>query len=141
MLATWLYLSTSNLSDREQVAAIDLIVAVSRRRNVDLKVTGALIFSGSRFAQWIEGPPDNVTALRTAIERDTRHANVQTLEAGKVANRQFAGWSLAYSGQSTFVDRELQRVDERLPLDAGGAMRDLKLVLTEFSRTGGIKGF
>lgn len=138
MLANWLYLSVSNLVDGAHSAAIDDILSVARRRNADLHVTGALIFSGSRFAQLIEGPPGNVALLRAAIERDSRHRDIHTLEAAPVQCRQFADWSLAYSGSSTFVDLELRRIGVELRRDAAGAVRSLKMLLSEFSRAGGV---
>ena len=140
MLANWLYLSVSSLVDGAHAAAIDEIVAVARRRNADLDVTGALVFSGSRFAQLIEGPPEGVALLRAAIEGDARHRDIQTLEAAAVEDRQFADWSLAYSGSSTFVDLELRRIGVEARRDAAGAVRSLKLLLSEFSRAGGIDG-
>lgn len=138
MFKTWLYISVSALPADAYAMVLDAIVEVSRRRNADLGVTGALLFSGSRFAQLIEGPADSVAILRAAIERDVRHRNVTTIEAGAVDDRLFEGWSLAYSGQSTFVDRELRWIGEQHVQDAPGASRNLKLVLTEFSRSGGI---
>jgi hypothetical protein len=140
MLANWLYLSISNLIDGAQARAIDDILTVSRRLNADLDVTGALILSGSRFAQLIEGPPEHVALLRSAIERDARHRDIHTLEAAEVECRQFADWSLAYSGSSTFVDLELRRIGVESRRDAAGAMRSLKMLLSEFSRAGGIDG-
>lgn len=140
MLTTWLYISVSALPADAQAAAIDAIVDVSRSRNAGLDVTGALIFSGSRFAQLIEGPAGSVAALQAAIERDVRHRNVTTIEADTSGARLFAGWSLVYSGHSTFVDRELHRIGEQHGHDAAAASRNLKLVLTEFSRSGGVSG-
>jgi len=138
MFKTWLYISVSALLADRQAAVLDAIVDVSRHRNADLGVTGALIFSGLRFAQLIEGPADSVAILRATIERDVRHRSVTTIEAGEVDGRLFEGWSLAYCGHSTFVDRELQRISAQHGHDVAAASRNLKLVLTEFSRSGGI---
>ncbi|MBZ9649241.1 BLUF domain-containing protein [Sphingobium sp. 3R8] len=138
MFKTWLYISVPELPDDAHAVALDAIVGVSRIRNANLNVTGALIFSGSRFAQLIEGPVDSVAILREAIERDVRHRSVTTIEASAANGRLFEGWSLAYCGHSTFVDRELRRISDQHGQDAAGASRNLKLVLTEFSRSGGI---
>ena len=40
------------------------IQAVSQSRNATLDVTGALIWTGERFSQFIEGPAASVAALR-----------------------------------------------------------------------------
>jgi hypothetical protein len=138
MITTWLYISVSALPADGQAVVLDAIVDVSRRRNADLGVTGALIFSGSRFAQLIEGPADSVATLRAVIERDVRHWSVTTVEAATGDGRLFEGWSLAYGGHSTFVDRELRRIGEQCGQDAAGASRNLKLVLSEFARSGGV---
>lgn len=49
------------------------ICHVSRHRNAELAVTGALLFDGRRFCQLLQGPARNVKALMTRIAIDPRH--------------------------------------------------------------------
>jgi hypothetical protein len=102
-LASWLYVSISRLTPEEAMDEVEKIVAVSRPRNRDLDVTGALLFTGERFAQLLEGPADGVAVLQQSIFRDPRHREVTTIHSRDVDEREFMGWSLAYAGPSRLV--------------------------------------
>lgn len=104
----WLYVSECRLPSSWMESAVADIVAVSRARNAPLKVTGALLFTGEWFAQFIEGPECAVAALRLSIVRDARHAGVQTILDGSRSHRLFEEWSLAYSGPSLFVSGQVK---------------------------------
>jgi hypothetical protein len=134
MLSTWLYASSCTLNRAEALEAVHQIVDVSRPTNRSLDVTGALIWTGTRFAQFLEGPDAGVAALRETILRDPRHHSVQTIEASETSARMFAGWSLAYSGTASFVERELKRICEQAGAGIGDSAKDLKLLLAEFER-------
>lgn len=82
---------------------VEKIVAVSRPRNHELDVTGALLFTGDRFAQLLEGPQQGVAALQQSIFRDPRHLQVTTIHSHDIDEREFLGWSLAYAGPSRLV--------------------------------------
>lgn len=101
--ATWLYVSTSVLEFEEAMREVDRIVEVSRPRNAGLDVTGALLFTGTRFVQLLEGPVNGVAELQTSIFRDVRHKSVITIDSSDVGERQFSDWSLAYAGPSQLV--------------------------------------
>lgn len=58
-------------------------------------VTGALLYDGHRFLQYIEGPPDSLGRVLTRIEKSGKHANVQVLFRGAIAQRHFWNWSMA----------------------------------------------
>ncbi len=108
MLSCWLYVSSvaSGVSD-DQV--VDDIVTVSRLRNAQLCVTGALAFTRGRFVQFIEGPDDSVLALERSIAEDKRHHSVRTLMRERIVARRFDGWSLAYAGNSAFIEQFITR--------------------------------
>ncbi len=105
MFASWLYVSISRLEPDQAMDEVERIVAISRPRNRDLDVTGALLFTGERFVQLLEGPADGVDALQQSIFRDARHEQVTTIRSDNVDDRQFLGWSLAYSGPSRLVSK------------------------------------
>ncbi|ETI61053.1 blue-light sensor BLUF [Sphingobium sp. C100] len=134
MLSTWLYTSICTVDPADGRAAVQAIVAISRLRNSALDVTGALVWTGRRFAQFLEGPAAGIGALRESIEQDARHREVWTLEASQASGRMFDGWSLAYSGTASYVERELQRISARAAANAADSARDLKLLLVEFAR-------
>ena len=101
--STWLYVSSCLLSPEEVAVELNDIVFTSRRRNVSLEVSGALLFTGKRFAQYLEGPGSGVSALRESILRDSRHENIIEISGQTPDTRRFSGWSLAYAGPSQFV--------------------------------------
>ena len=75
---------------------LEKIMAVSRRNNRKLGVTGALCHSPRGFLQILEGPAAAVNELYNRIVRDPRHADVTLLEYVKVPYREFENWSMAY---------------------------------------------
>src|SRR5688572_26236881 len=81
------------------------IVTVSRARNAALGVTGALVATPAFFAQILEGPEAHLAELMASIRRDQRHRNIRLLDLGGRPRRDFADWSLAYSGEATYVSR------------------------------------
>jgi len=83
--------------------ALGKIIAVSRRNNKKLGVTGALCYSPRGFIQIIEGPADAVNDLYCRIVRDSRHLNVTLLEYANVPFREFENWSMAYVRTDEFA--------------------------------------
>ena len=77
-------------------AALEKIMAVSRRNNRKLGVTGALCSSPRGFLQILEGNAEAVNDLYNRIVRDPRHTRVTLLEYVKVPYREFENWSMAY---------------------------------------------
>ena len=75
---------------------IEEILTVSRRNNPDRNVTGILLMNNSRFFQILEGPNQAVTSLLETIGNDPRHKDLQILSSGKIKQRSFADWSMAY---------------------------------------------
>lgn len=108
-LVPWLYVSTTQIDPLDAAFQVELIVKVARSRNASLGVTGALICSGSRFLQFIEGAADSVEALRQSILVDPRHKDIVTIDTPVNDERLFAGWSLAYSGRSHFIEAQIDK--------------------------------
>lgn len=104
MIHSLLYVSVQAFARAESDRTIDAIVAASRPHNAGLGITGALVATERHFAQLIEGSAEAVDALFAKILRDDRHHTVTTLFAEASASRRFGGWSLAYSGQSRYLE-------------------------------------
>lgn len=105
ILEYWMYASKSQMHAEQSDGVIQQIVETSRRNN-DLKdVTGVLIFTGTFFAQYLEGSPDAILALRHNISADARHGDIRTLGSGPIGERRFGDWCLAYSSASPPFDR------------------------------------
>jgi len=125
-LHRWFYASRSQLPTAWSDAAVADIVAVSRRRNAALAVTGALLFTGARFAQIIEGPDAAVAELQASIARDPRHGDVQTILSGPHEARLFDDWSLAYAGPSLFVSSQVEAALDEVPRSADRLVQILR---------------
>ncbi len=98
-----IYVSVSTLRLPREAEEVDRIVDWSLGRNAELGVTGALIFTEKRFAQYLEGPAAGVDALMASIAGDPRHRALDVVFRRPIEERRFATWALAYAGPSTFV--------------------------------------
>jgi len=108
-LYSLLYVSRSLVTGQTAEVAVADIVGTARQRNAQLGVCGALLFTGARFAQVLEGARAAVEELMTSINRDPRHADIVIIQAGEIPRPRFAKWALAYSGPSIFVSRTVAR--------------------------------
>lgn len=108
-LKPWLYVSTSRIDPDDIAFQVNRIVSVSRSRNAERSVTGALIHSGTRFLQYIEGPPAAVPEIKNSILGDERHENIVTVPVRERYERIFEGWSLAYGGESRFIETVIEK--------------------------------
>jgi hypothetical protein len=98
-----LYVSVSTLKLPADAGQVDAIVSWSQGRNRNLDVTGALVFTEKRFAQYLEGPAENLDEVIASIERDRRHRDIDFIYKRPLTGRRFPTWALAYAGPSTFV--------------------------------------
>jgi len=76
-------------------AAITAIGEQASRNNQRLELTGLLMTSGGLFYQVLEGPPEAVDAVLTAIASDDRHTDVLLLSSeDDVQGRMYPDWSM-----------------------------------------------
>ena len=87
---------TSLLTDPSGVAAVAAVIRTARTNNAIRGITGALIFDGERFCQYIEGDPDELIRTFAAIEKDPRHTRLRVLASGVAEQPRFTHWSMAY---------------------------------------------
>jgi len=108
MFERWFYISTSRLEIVHAADHVAEIVNISIPRNRSLDVTGALMFTGQHFSQYLEGSPAAIAELKQSILQDHRHEDVRTLAAGPHEDRRFLTWSLAYAGPSRFMASKVE---------------------------------
>lgn len=96
------FVYTSRLAPGEGAATVASILEVSRTRNRERGLSGILVFDGERFAQWLEGPPDQVLALAARLEVDPRHVEMRVLHASvRAATERLASmWRAGYADPS-----------------------------------------
>jgi hypothetical protein len=99
----------------EQAAdlAIHQILATSRRNNARDDVTGALLFSGGAFAQFLEGPDDAVARVFERVRHDPRHHDVAVVHQADAAERLFQNWSMSFAADGKDVQALAPAVFQR----------------------------
>jgi methanogenic corrinoid protein MtbC1 len=70
------------------------LVAAARKRNRSLGITGMLLYDGGRFLQTLEGPPEAVNLVWSAIQSDSRHGGIEVLSQHIVPERLFSAWDM-----------------------------------------------
>ncbi len=72
------------------------ILAAARTNNRAARLTGAMTFNDSCFAQVLEGAVADLAPIFGRIRRDPRHSDLRILEQTQPAHRMFPHWSMAY---------------------------------------------
>jgi methanogenic corrinoid protein MtbC1 len=70
------------------------LTSVSNARNGREGITGLMLYDNEHFFQWLEGPPANVNRVMSSISNDSRHTDVQVLNAQSLPSRRFGGWNM-----------------------------------------------
>ena len=91
------FLYVSDLSPGAGRSAIADIAEGSRRYNAAENITGLLMFDGSSFAQWLEGPVRPMDALLGRLRADPRHHRMDVLWfESPCLGRRFPRWHFGY---------------------------------------------
>ena len=69
----------------------------ARQYNHANELTGLLVYDDGRFFQWIEGHPDKLAIVWAAIQRDTRHTDIQIMGNQSIPVRFFGDWDMRFS--------------------------------------------
>lgn len=84
---------------------VSAIIRVAREFNANHAITGVLIFDGTRFFQYIEGPADSMTTLIDRLYTDPRHTDITVLlHDAMPPERWFPSWSMAYASVDSDTD-------------------------------------
>lgn len=130
-----LYISYNRMpldtADRQVQAIVDKSVIHNKRADI----TGALIFAGVHFCQFLEGPEDAVISLMDTIRADTRHRDIWVVYQEAASDRRFADWSMAYKGRSEFVSGYLlEIVGASEEAERQKAVKSIITIMEEFVR-------
>lgn len=92
MLTHLVYVSARkrNCTDEE----IEKILAACKTNNGPLDITGVLLYSDTRFIQYVEGKSTALTSLYDKIKKDTRHEKVVMISYNPIAERIFPSWQM-----------------------------------------------
>ena len=109
-LHSLLYVSRSTLPPEQADEVVRQIVASAEFANERIGITGALVFTGTYFAQIIEGDLGDIERLVAKIARDPSHEELKVIERTATSRRRFSVWSMAYMGPSQFVSRHVTQL-------------------------------
>ena len=105
-----LYVSESKIKKADFETVVAGIVAKSVDWNTEHNLTGALIFTGTHFAQVLEGSQKDIDEVMSIITSDPRHGSIRVVDRSSITERQFPNWAMAYQGPSQFVSRHVTRL-------------------------------
>lgn len=94
----------SRIAEGIDERAIRNILALSRRSNRMLDVTGCLSFTGGFFAQVLEGREEAIAELLPRIAVDHRHLDFRMVLDRRVTLREYPLWSMAYLASEALGD-------------------------------------
>lgn len=75
---------------------LDDLVKDAARFNRDAGVTGVLLFDGSRFLQYLEGPEDGLAVAYSRVLGAQSHVGVVELQRGRVGQRRLPFWPMRW---------------------------------------------
>ncbi len=133
-LSSLLYISRSSFPPADAEIMVGQIVAAARAWNADFGVTGALLFTGTHFAQQLEGEAQTIDTLLDRLRRDSRHDQLMIVDRRALAERHFSDWTMAYHGPSQFVSGHVTRLlIDSSPADRRRAVAGLSDLMREFA--------
>lgn len=120
------------------------IVEGAQRFNRMAGVTGAMLFDGARFLQYVEGPVDGIEGAIGRIRASADHDRLHVLGDAVIDTRRFPAWDMSCLMQpNTVLDRlfvaSWGRVDHALD-DAGNPVGGLLLLRRLVERSGAPEG-
>ena len=93
MLAHLAYVSVRNKNCTEE--EIEKILASCKVNNAPLNITGVLLYSETKFIQYVEGESTALTALYDKIKKDVRHEKAVMISYNPIQSRIFPSWQMA----------------------------------------------
>lgn len=111
------YYSENRIPPDRLESEIEAILAASRKNNVLVRISGALMFNSGYFAQVLEGTQPAIESTFERIQQDQRHGNVHLLEFAAAPTRSFQTWSMAFIGLPDNVSPSLSTVASRSGFD------------------------
>ena len=94
------------------------ILAVARKNNPALGVTGAMCLIDGTYLQYLEGKEAVVDVLYKKIESDGRHSAPKLLERRSISERTFPNWAMALLTWNDETKMLFRRFNPDTALDA-----------------------
>lgn len=87
------YISESTHPDPALISLAEILAASDRNNRRD-HLTGALVVSGGRFLQILEGAHQDLSRMLAKLEQDPRHRDMHILNRKPIDTRQFGQWTM-----------------------------------------------
>ena len=116
--------------DLDERQLLDIHAAARDLNGID-GITGLLIFNGTHFLQWIEGPPQAIDDLVERLRRDPRHTAFELREEHFADERLFGDWSMELVRVRGRVLAAREDLDRALPPDLPDSVRERIAVMGE----------
>jgi len=93
MLSQLVYVSNrkANCSKEE----IQKILRTCQATNASLDITGVLLYSKTKFIQYLEGDARELLGLYDKIKGDKRHEKAMIISYGAIKGKEFPSWQMA----------------------------------------------
>ncbi|WP_284123891.1 BLUF domain-containing protein [Parerythrobacter aestuarii] len=113
------------ISTAAKIAESDLedILQAAKDNNVDIGVTGILLFNGQNFLQVLEGSDEMLDALVDRIEVDPRHSGLVVMSDLDISERCFPDWSMQLVRLSSSVEQRKEELSAVLPASLDDTVR------------------
>jgi hypothetical protein len=92
MLSHLIYVS--NRAQNCTQAEIEKILESCKKNNFKYDITGVLLYSNTKFVQYIEGEYKEIMGLYDRIKGDPRHTNAVLLTSSPISERSFPSWQM-----------------------------------------------
>lgn len=125
-LYRYAYISKNTIEGSQAAidAEVTTILKTASKKNTELNVSGALLYSGGYFCQILEGEQDTLDKLMAAIVGDSRHTDVFIVSAEPIEERGFKKWAMALAGVEhslRFRFAGVKASTDKLEMKASGA--------------------
>lgn len=87
---------TSSAKKPFEEAELVSLLKASRQKNLELNITGMLLYKDSKFMQLLEGNENEVRRLFSTIKQDSRHEQVVVLFEKLCEHPVFNNWSMGF---------------------------------------------
>jgi uncharacterized membrane protein (DUF373 family) len=105
------------------------ILNSARLNNIQLGISGMLLFTGSEFIQILEGDEKVIEELLATIKQDPRHRDFRIIEKKKITAREYADWTMGFKRVDKDDLRDIPGLNKIFDTDLSGEIDHNKLKL------------
>lgn len=108
---------------------LQALLKQAQARNRQAGVTGMLLFNGTYFFQWLEGPKERLAEIWGSICKDRRHDEITVLNQESARHRLFSDWDMRLVSPDETFEPVCRQSTSRRPLPPGLIALSARLAL------------